>query len=322
MSTSPIHTPTAMRNPVGRLTAEHPGLVKLGRVGWLTKGIVYLIAGDLALGVAAKASGWADTTSTTGNQEASPTGAIQTVAGSSGGTLLLWLLAAGLLLYSAWRLVTAFLPGGSDAKATIHRIGYVVSAIIYATFAISTIAGPSHEPGSERQQQGHRHLGFGHGAHRRSLGDRRGGCDHRRGRALPPLQGHDDGRERRARPLEPVGDPRVPNRLGAVGEVGRGVASASWASHGSRRPRLQRRGGHRSRRGPPAAGHEHLGSRGGSAGRPRVRRLRGLLVSTFTRGVASRHPDRELCASVSDRAWPGQPARLVLQQLSQPRRCA
>ena len=144
MSTSPIHTPTAMQNPVGRLTAEHPGLVKLGRAGWLTQGIVYLIAGVLALGVAAKASGWADATSTTGNQEASPTGAIKTVAGSSGGTLLLWVLAVGLLLYSAWRLVTAFLPGGSDAKATIHRIGYVVSAIIYATFAISAIALARH----------------------------------------------------------------------------------------------------------------------------------------------------------------------------------
>ena len=40
MSTSPIHTQPAMGNPVGRLTAEHPGLVKLGRAGWLAKGIV------------------------------------------------------------------------------------------------------------------------------------------------------------------------------------------------------------------------------------------------------------------------------------------
>lgn len=144
MSTSPIHTRKAIQNPVGRLTAEHPGLVKLGRAGWLTKGIVYLIAGVLALGVAAKASGWADAISATGNQEASPTGAIKTVAGSSGGTLLLWLLALGLLLYAAWRLVTAFLPGGSDAKATIHRIGYVVSAVIYATFAFSAIALARH----------------------------------------------------------------------------------------------------------------------------------------------------------------------------------
>ena len=144
MSTSPIQTRPAIDNPVGRLTADHPGLVKLGRAGWLAKGIVYLIAGVLALGVAAKASGWADTTSATGNQEASPTGAIKTVAGSSGGTLLLWLLAVGLLLYAAWRVVTAFLPGGSDAKAVVHRIGYLVSATIYATFAFSAIALARH----------------------------------------------------------------------------------------------------------------------------------------------------------------------------------
>lgn len=144
MSTSPIHTRAAVGNPVGRITADHPGLVKLGRAGWLTKGIVYLVAGFLALAVAAKASGWADATSGTGNREASPTGAIKTVAGSPGGTLLLWLLAAGLLIYAAWRLVTAFLPGGSDAKATIHRIGYVVSAVIYATLAFSAIALARH----------------------------------------------------------------------------------------------------------------------------------------------------------------------------------
>jgi Domain of Unknown Function (DUF1206) len=153
MSTSPIHTRPAVGNPVGRVTAEHPGLVKLGRAGWLAKGIVYLIAGFLALAVAAKASGWADTTSGTGNQEASPTGAIKTVAGSPGGTLLLWLLAIGLLLYAAWRLVTAFLPGGSDAKATVHRIGYVVSAVIYATVAFSAIALARH---SAKDQNGNR----------------------------------------------------------------------------------------------------------------------------------------------------------------------
>jgi hypothetical protein len=144
MTSSIRPTRTAIGNPVGRLTADHPGLVRLGRAGWLAKGIVYLIAGFLALSVAAKASGWADTTSTTGNQEASPTGAIKTVAGSPGGTLLLWLLAIGLLLYAAWRLVTAFLPGGSDVKAIVHRIGYVVSAVVYATFALSAIALARH----------------------------------------------------------------------------------------------------------------------------------------------------------------------------------
>jgi hypothetical protein len=141
-STSSVRHPHAARaasGSVGRLTAEHPGVVTIGRAGWLAKGIVYVIAGYLALSIAAKASGWSGS-ATTGDQEASPTGAIKTVAGSGGGTVLLWLLALGMLLYAAWRVVSAMLPGGSDGKAMIHRIGYVVSAIVYTTFAISAIA--------------------------------------------------------------------------------------------------------------------------------------------------------------------------------------
>jgi hypothetical protein len=125
-------------NPVGRLASEHPGLVKLGRVGWFAKGIVYVIAGLLALLVAREASGWSDDGGGA-EGEASPTGAIKTIADSTGGPLLLWAVAIGMLLYAAWRLVSAAMPGGSDAKAWAHRIGYGVSAIIYTTFAISAI---------------------------------------------------------------------------------------------------------------------------------------------------------------------------------------
>ena len=44
------------------------------------------------------------------------------------------------MIYAVWRIVSAFLPGGKDAKAMAHRIGYIVSAIIYASFAISAIS--------------------------------------------------------------------------------------------------------------------------------------------------------------------------------------
>lgn len=137
---SSIHHPgKSVANPVGHLAAEHPGVVKVGRAGWFAKGVVYVIAGLLALQVAAKASGWSKTPAT-GTQEASPTGAIKTVAESGGGVLLLWLLAIGMLLYAAWRVVSAFLPGGHDAKARAKRIGFLASAVIYTTFAISAIA--------------------------------------------------------------------------------------------------------------------------------------------------------------------------------------
>jgi hypothetical protein len=130
--------PALPHNPVGQLAAEHPGVVRFGRIGWFAKGVVYVIAGVLALFVAAKASGWS--TSTTGDQEASPTGALKTVAHASGGSLLMWLLAVGMLIYAAWRIVSAVLPGGTGAESWVKRIGYVVSAIIYITFALTAIA--------------------------------------------------------------------------------------------------------------------------------------------------------------------------------------
>jgi hypothetical protein len=141
------HPAANIHNPVGRLAADHPGVVKVGRAGWFAKGAVYLIAGFLALSIAAKASGWAASTSTTGTQEASPTGAIKTVAGSRGGTMLLWVLAIGMLLYAAWRVVSALLPGGTGAKAWARRIGYVASAVMYTTFAISAIGLARRSPG-------------------------------------------------------------------------------------------------------------------------------------------------------------------------------
>jgi Domain of Unknown Function (DUF1206) len=126
-------------NPVGRLAGNHPGLVKIARAGWFAKGVVYLGAGVLALLVAAKATGWSRTASA-GGQEASPTGALKTIAQMSGGRLLMWVLAAGMLLYAVWRVVSALMPGGSDVKAWVTRIGYAVSAVIYITFALTAVS--------------------------------------------------------------------------------------------------------------------------------------------------------------------------------------
>jgi len=128
-----------LRNPVGHMAADHPGIVKVGRAGWFAKGLVYVIAGLLALLIAAKASGWSKTSSTP-SEEASPTGALKTVAHSTGGPLLLWVLALGMLLYAAWRVVSALLPGGTDAKAWAKRIGFAVSAVMYTTFAVTAIS--------------------------------------------------------------------------------------------------------------------------------------------------------------------------------------
>ncbi len=126
-------------NPVGRLTGDHPGIVKFGRAGWFAKGVVYLVAGVLALMIAAKASAWSSAV-TTSAKEASPTGALKTIAQMTGGALLMWALAGGMLLYASWRVVSALLPGANTPKAWLTRIGYVVSAVIYITFAVTAIS--------------------------------------------------------------------------------------------------------------------------------------------------------------------------------------
>ena len=136
MSAIHPHHQHHVRSPFARLAADHPGAVQLGRAGWLAKGAVYFIAGVLAFNLGLRGRGW----STGTDQEASPTGAIKTVATTTGGPLLLWLLAIGLLLYAAWRLLSALLPGDGDAKAWVQRFGYVVSAAVYGALGVVAIS--------------------------------------------------------------------------------------------------------------------------------------------------------------------------------------
>ncbi|MDO8391528.1 MAG: DUF1206 domain-containing protein [Actinomycetota bacterium] len=114
--------------------------MRLGRAGWFAKGVVYAIAGYLAAAITFREWDTSITPGSNGSQEASPTGAINTIAGTTGGSLLLWALAMGMLLYSAWRVTAAVLPGGHGADAMAHRVGYLVSAIVYVTFAVSAIS--------------------------------------------------------------------------------------------------------------------------------------------------------------------------------------
>lgn len=142
-----------VHNPVGELAGRHPGIVRFGRFGWFAKGIVYLVAGALALLVAARASSWSKAASAP-NEEASPTGALKEIAHVTGGPLLMWLLAIGMLVYAAWRVVSALLPGGSGAETWVKRIGYGVSAVIYTTFAITAISLSRNRSTASRQADG------------------------------------------------------------------------------------------------------------------------------------------------------------------------
>lgn len=107
------------------------GLIPLGRLGWVAKGAVYGLLGVLTLPIAFSGGG--------GGDQASRSGAIAELAEKSYGTVLLWVLAVGLVLYALWRLVTAFLPSDNDADTLAHRAAYLGSAVAYSFLAWTAI---------------------------------------------------------------------------------------------------------------------------------------------------------------------------------------
>lgn len=118
-------------------------LQRVGRVGWVAKGLVYALLGVLMFRIAIHAVG-------SGDEEASPTGAIDAIAQSGFGSSLLSVLSVGLVLFAAWRLVTAFLPGDLDVESLLKRAAYLFSAATYgvlAWIAIGEAAGRSSSSG-------------------------------------------------------------------------------------------------------------------------------------------------------------------------------
>ncbi|MGH9132600.1 MAG: DUF1206 domain-containing protein, partial [Ilumatobacteraceae bacterium] len=115
------HNPIA--DEVDEIVATQPWIEAITRVGWAAKGSVYLLMGLTALTVARRRP-------TT--DDASPEGAVGQVIENPGGRVLLGLLAAGLVLYTAWRLLSAALIRGSGLHEWLDRIGYVLSGAFYA----------------------------------------------------------------------------------------------------------------------------------------------------------------------------------------------
>ncbi len=123
----------------------------------------------------------------------------------SGGALLMWVLALGMFVYAAWRVVTALLPGGTDAKAWVMRVGYIVSAVIYTTFGFTAIKLAS---SANANTDGNSKVSTMTGdlmAHTgRTSPHRARRCDRHRRRPLPPQEGLREGRVRRTRSLVDV----------------------------------------------------------------------------------------------------------------------
>ena len=117
----------------------------LARVGFLVKGVLYMVIGALALQVAAKAGG-----RVTGTR-----GALTTVLEQPFGRTLLLVVVAGLLGYAAWRILQGvFDPDrlGHDWRGLAIRATFVVRGVMHAVLGqqafrlyrgLSASSGPS-----------------------------------------------------------------------------------------------------------------------------------------------------------------------------------
>ncbi|HZL18380.1 MAG TPA: DUF1206 domain-containing protein [Polyangia bacterium] len=132
--------PRADRQPAGRLQIAvrraveraQPWADWVARAGYVTKGMVFLLVGDLAVAAAAGLGGKA-----TG-----PSGALRTVARLPAGRALLVLVALGLLAHVAFRAVLVlvgepYLQRGRLGRVAL-RIGNGFAALVYLGLAIST----------------------------------------------------------------------------------------------------------------------------------------------------------------------------------------
>ncbi len=108
-------------------------VVMLAKAGYGARGIIYVIIGGLAF---LEAIGH-------GGESTDSKGAIEQVLSAPGGSVLLWILALGLIGYSAWRFCQAILDAdnhGRESKGMAIRAGLFVSAITHLGLAIYAIA--------------------------------------------------------------------------------------------------------------------------------------------------------------------------------------
>ncbi len=135
-----------------RAARSNPAVIAFARVGWVAKGVVYGLVGVLALTIVFGAQGSSSSNGGSG-EEASQSGALAKIAESPAGSILLYVLAAGLVIYALWRLFTVIMPADNDAESWLTRAGYLVSAVVYSVLAWTafTIASSGGSSGQQSE---------------------------------------------------------------------------------------------------------------------------------------------------------------------------
>jgi hypothetical protein len=120
-------------NKVTRRASTNPIVELLARIGYGVRGLLYLTIGVLAVQLALGHGGKA----------ADQQGAIAVIGNQTAGQVLLWMVLIGLISYSLWGLIRAFLNPlhlGNDLKGIADRVGFLLSGIAYGLLVFPTYA--------------------------------------------------------------------------------------------------------------------------------------------------------------------------------------
>src|SRR5215212_3157574 len=123
---------------------------RLARLGYVSIGVVYVIAGLLAA-----AAGLGSGGSTRGQQ-----GAFAFILHQPFGRVILAVIALGLTGYSLWRFIDGFADSegrGGDAKGIAVRIGSAARGVFYAAIAIEVIRMIAHRGGGKGSDANAKH---------------------------------------------------------------------------------------------------------------------------------------------------------------------
>jgi hypothetical protein len=120
-----------------REVTDHPVLTHLARVGLVAYGVLHVLIGWLAFQIA-----WSGRSAT---EDADQTGALQTVASSPGGRVLLWVIGLGMLALALWqagevlRWWTGLLSPERRVRAAVVCTKCSAKAVVYAVLGVTAL---------------------------------------------------------------------------------------------------------------------------------------------------------------------------------------
>ncbi|HEV1997690.1 MAG TPA: DUF1206 domain-containing protein, partial [Candidatus Dormibacteraeota bacterium] len=130
--------------------AANPQFEFLERVGYVARGLLYVVMGLLALGIAIGIGG---------GKATDLSGSLVFLIGNPFGKIVLIAMIVGLVAYSLWGFIRAILDPlhrGDDASGIVARLGFVTSAVSYAVIAwfglqiLSGAAGATSGDGTQK----------------------------------------------------------------------------------------------------------------------------------------------------------------------------